>query len=352
LATITGLNILFLGPPGTAKSNLVTAYQSLFFGTKKFEKLLTKFTTPEEIFGPFSLKALENDEYYRQLDGYLADCHFAFIDETFKSSSALLNSLLTVMNERKFTNGKTILDVPLLTLVGASNEIPEESDGLTALFDRFHLKYMVKPIQERSNRIKMLMSNTVINEPILTLDELYAIKQEVKQVVITEEVADMYANVIGELSKEGLAATDRTYKMSMQVLKAEAYLNGRSVVNENDFDILQHVLWTDPDQRKKVYTLILNLVNPEKNQILKLYESANEISDRIAVTTDKIEQMKYSVEAANKLKDIKNKLHEYYTRYKKNNKDVAEIKKYEDSVDAMLANVFKVHLGVGMPSSI
>lgn len=352
LATITGLNILLLGPPGTAKSNLVIAYQSLFKNTTRFEKLLTKFTTPEEVFGPYSLKGLENDEYYRQIKGYLADCHFAFIDETFKSSSALLNSLLTVMNERKFTNGNEVLDIPLVTLVGASNEIPENSDGLTALFDRFHLKFVVRPVQERSNRIKMLMARMAQVKPIITLTELEQVKKEVEQVKFSDEMADMYANIIESLNKEGIPATDRTYKMSVQILKAEAYLHKRDFVNEDDFDILQFVLWTDPDQKKKLYTTILNLVNPEKNKILKLWETAQEVFEKITETPNKNEQMKYGVEAANKLKDIKNKLHEYYTNHQKLNKNVTEIKKYEDSVDSMLARVFKVHLGISASTFI
>ena len=105
LAAISGENILFIGPPGTGKSVLSRRITNVFSNVDYFEYLLTKFTTPEELFGPISIKELENDKFHRNIEGYLTDSEIVFLDEVFKANSAILNSLLTIMNERIYHNG-------------------------------------------------------------------------------------------------------------------------------------------------------------------------------------------------------------------------------------------------------
>jgi MoxR-like ATPase len=139
---LAGEHVLLLGPPGTAKSALVRAIAQAFGGTY-FERLLTKFSTPEELFGPISLKALEQDRYQRVTAGKLPEAEFAFVDEVFKANSAILNSLLTAMNERLFHNDGAPTQMPLVALFGASNELPEGKE-LEALFDRFLLRFDVQ----------------------------------------------------------------------------------------------------------------------------------------------------------------------------------------------------------------
>eukprot|EP00887_Chlorella_sp_A99_P000959 scaffold5.g959.t1 len=138
LAALCGEHLLLLGPPGTAKSELSRRLSALT-GGRYFERLLTRFSVPEELFGPLSMRGLENDEYVRQIEGYLPTAEVAFIDEIFKANSAILNALLTLLNERLFDNGSKRLAVPLLCLVGASNELPE-SEELDALYDRFLIR--------------------------------------------------------------------------------------------------------------------------------------------------------------------------------------------------------------------
>ncbi|GAX85774.1 hypothetical protein CEUSTIGMA_g13189.t1 [Chlamydomonas eustigma] len=145
LAAVCGEHILLIGPPGTAKSEVGRRLCSLFSGTY-FERLLTRFSVPEELFGPLSMRALEEDKYERQTRGYLPEAEVAFIDEIFKANSAILNTLLSLMNERVFDNGCHRVSAPLITLVGASNELPD-SDELQALFDRFLLR---KPVKQMS----------------------------------------------------------------------------------------------------------------------------------------------------------------------------------------------------------
>lgn len=146
LAALSGEHALFLGPPGTAKSALGRRL-SMVVGGAFFERLLTRFSVPEELFGPLSLKALDQDEYRRQIEGYLPTARVAFIDEIFKANSSILNALLTILNERAFDNGRERLHVPLACLVAASNELPEE-DELDALYDRFLIRRAVGPLTD------------------------------------------------------------------------------------------------------------------------------------------------------------------------------------------------------------
>ena len=151
LSVLSGEHILYLGPPGTAKSLLAKNVCDAVDGGQFYYYLLTRFTTPEEIYGPLSLKALQQDEFRRKIDGYLPTANIAFLDEIFKSNSSILNSLLTILNERKFHNGQEVVDVPLLSVFGASNELPEEDESLQALYDRFLFRCVMEYVQDDSN---------------------------------------------------------------------------------------------------------------------------------------------------------------------------------------------------------
>lgn len=176
LATLAKTNVLLLGPAGVAKSALIKQWNYRITGAKYFERLLTKFSTPEEMFGPPSFKAIEDDRYIRVTDGKLGDpeINTAFIDEIFKANSSILNSMLTILNERIFYNDITPTKLNLFTIAGASNEVPDSDDNLDAFFDRFLLKYHVEYIKEEGNFLRMLGSdldtppkNTVTKEDII-----------------------------------------------------------------------------------------------------------------------------------------------------------------------------------------
>lgn len=158
LAMMSGESLLLVGPPGSAKSQLARAAAALLGTSRSFDYLLTRFTSPDELFGPVSLQQLKQDRYIRQTRGYLPDAEVAFLDEIFKASSAILNSLLTLLNERRFHNGAEAQPVPLLTLIAASNELPEEQEGLAALYDRFLFRYETRYLQQIASFERMFQA--------------------------------------------------------------------------------------------------------------------------------------------------------------------------------------------------
>src|SRR5208337_264311 len=189
LAILSGEHVLFLGPPGTAKSLLSKSICEVVDGYF-FYYLLTRFTTPEEVFGPLSLKALQQDDFHRKIDGYLPTAHVAFLDEIFKSNSSILNSFLTVLNERKFHNGSRVLDVPLLSVFGASNELPEENESLEALYDRFLFRCSVKYVDDESNFIDLIFGDAEKFKPSarLSLEKIRMVQEQARKVKVDGDV--------------------------------------------------------------------------------------------------------------------------------------------------------------------
>ena len=303
-ALLSSNHLLIIGPPGTAKSMLADELCRRIEGANYFQWLLTRFTTPEEVFGAVSLKALEQDDYRRVTNRKLPEAHIAFLDEIFKANSSILNAILTLINERLFHNGKEITRVPLLTLFGASNELPEEEE-LTALYDRFLLRFVVGYIAEDFRFLRMLESQTQPEHTVLTLSELTELHKAIRAVPIPAHIYRGIADIRRELNKKNLQASDRRYRQSLALLQAHAFLEGASEVQEKDLFFLEHVLWRDPADHETVRNTIREQILGYEEEIVELLYESREIREAAAqsgVTSD--ERARALIELHTKLRNI------------------------------------------------
>ncbi|GFR51977.1 hypothetical protein Agub_g14504 [Astrephomene gubernaculifera] len=288
LAALCCEHLLLLGPPGTAKSELSRRLSSLCGGTY-FERLLTRFSVPEELFGPLSMKGLENDLYVRQTEGYLPTAEVAFVDEIFKANSAILNALLTLLNERLFDNGNQRLEAPLLCLVGASNEMPE-SEELDALYDRFLIRRTVSQVS--NNQLYKLArlaagrkdhtltgvavaghngngnGNGIQAEgaaaEVLRMDDFRGTATDAYgSVDVPDSVIDLLTslrNYLQDKCEPPMYVSDRRFMKAVQMLQVAAHADGREQVNEYDCLLLEHVFGNRPDDGARVRGQVLDII--------------------------------------------------------------------------------------------
>jgi MoxR-like ATPase len=279
-AVLAGEHVLLIGPPGTAKSALVRGIAQAFGGSY-FERLLTKFSTPEEIFGPISLKALERDRFARVTAGKLPEAEFAFVDEIFKSNSAVLNSLLSVVNERVFHNDGGATRCPLVSMFGASNELPEGKE-LEALFDRFLLRFDVQYLLVASNVRAVLASGDPAITSVLTMDDLRRAQADVAAVKVTDDTVDALLSIRDACRAEGIIASDRRWKKSLKLVMASAWLAGERKTCPEDLAILTDSLWREPKERSKVARIVGALSDPASMQSLEILDAAREIATKVS----------------------------------------------------------------------
>lgn len=269
LTVLAGENIVLVGPPGTAKSLIARRMAQVLGNTQNggyFEYLLTKFSTPDEIFGPLSISELKADRFRRNTTGYLPCVELAFLDEVFKASSSILNALLTILNERIYHNGAEAQNVSLRALIAASNELPTGQEELAALYDRFLLRCFVDYVAVE--RLTALMSSPTTartNCPsiAITRDDFQMIEQTARSVTLppmvqeaVKQIWQAHREAFKEDSRELLS--DRRLMKCLHLLRVSALTNGREEVNLSDVLLLKDCLWSHPDNITKVRDLVIS----------------------------------------------------------------------------------------------
>jgi MoxR-like ATPase len=266
VALVAGEHMLIVGPPGTAKSALVRHLARLI-DARYFEYLLTRFSEPSELFGPVDIQAFREGVYVRRTGSMLPEAELVFLDEIFKSNSAILNSLLGVLNERRFFTGSTTIKVPLSSLFGATNEIPND-EALAALFDRFLVRALSENLDsfhflgllDRGIKAEIASASGADDHPrpLISLAEVRRVHERMGELLrFPEEFLARYKGLLFQIRSEGVSVSDRRAVKLLKLFAASALLDGRPVVNDADFFVLKHV-WNSVDQAP----LLRDIVGP------------------------------------------------------------------------------------------
>ncbi|MEZ0393794.1 MAG: AAA family ATPase [Desulfurococcaceae archaeon] len=275
MALLTGEHLVLIGEPGTAKSAIARRAAELL-NARFFKYLLTRFTEPDELFGPLDVAALREGRYVRITRNKLPEAEIAFIDEIFNASSAILNMLLTMMNERILYDGYNEIRVPLWCLIAASNRVPDEPE-LWALYDRFLFRHFVKPVPE-DEWARLIEASWKIEsgaypraEPILSIGDLERLNKilfEADLSPIKEKLLKLYAII----EDQGVHVTDRRKGKALKAIAATAMLEGRTRAREEDLLSLKYVIPKDEEELEKVYAVLLDEVKATERLLRELEE--------------------------------------------------------------------------------
>ena len=280
LCAVAGENMFLLGPPGTAKSMVASRLKMVFKDGKSFDYLMSRFSTPDEIFGPISISRLKNDDRYERLTtGYLPEADVVFLDEIWKAGPSIQNTLLTVINEHIFHNGGQIMHTPMKVLIAASNELPAKDEGLEALWDRFLVRMVSNCIESDAAFFKMIKGTKVelpeLSDNLYITNDLYSQWQlESKDIDIQDSVISAIKALrksLDSLEKEDgnqlrYYVSDRRWRKAYRLMQTSAYLNGRDEIDLTDYLLLIHSFWNDVDCIPNVLNAFISSIS---DKILK-----------------------------------------------------------------------------------
>ena len=324
LAALAGESVILLGPPGVAKSMVARQLKNAFRDAHSFEYLMSRFSTPDEIFGPVSIQKLKSsDTYERAVDGYLPTADVVFLDEIWKAGPAIQNTLLTVINEKIFRNGNREMHLPLKLLVAASNELPAKGEGLEALWDRFVIRIESRPIKMEKNframllevksslevkseerRVKKqssaaegkvnstdLFEDTISDEQIgadvsISPAEYAEWSQAINKIGVKEEVLDAISrirkalravNVDEAAERRNIYVSDRRWKNIVRLLRTSAFMQDREEVDICDLLPIYHCLWQEPEERDAIRSIVIrSLFAPFADKLVEMKKALAE----------------------------------------------------------------------------
>ena len=357
LAIVTGTNLLMLGPPGTAKSAITYEMCGRIENANYFQWMLNKTSDPSEILGPFSVKEMENDKFMRITTGKLPEAHIAFMDEVFKSNAPTLNALLTIMNEHIFYNDGKPVEVPLISMFGASNEPPED-ESLDAMYDRFIFRMNVQYIHDAANK-KRMHSNYVdnragllnlVNKTTITLAEVQALQAAAKTVKVPKDIINKFIRLISDLDRQAVHISDRRQNECFKVMQGSAVLAGRNSVTLDDFKSLVYVLWEKEEHIPLIESSILKMVNPYDDRFKELKENFNQVKTDIESITDSSQKSKKAIESKGVIEKIASKTNKLINEATKNGKDVAEFIEFRDNMVKYNQELINAALGTSFGS--
>ena len=317
LAALAGESIILLGPPGVAKSMVARQLKTAFRDAQSFEYLMSRFSTPDEIFGPVSIQKLKtSDTYERAVEGYLPTADVVFLDEIWKAGPAIQNTLLTVINEKIFRNGNREMHLPLKLLVAASNELPAKGEGLEALWDRFVIRIESRPIKLEKNFRAMLLDshadflgptdstdfsgftgglghadfadNADFSDLKITSEEYAEWTERIDKIGVKIEVLDAISairkslravNVDEAAERRNIYVSDRRWKNIVRLLRTSAFMQDREEVDICDLLPIYHCLWQEPGERDAIRNIVIRaLFSPFAD---KLVEMKNALAEDI-----------------------------------------------------------------------
>ena len=320
LAALAGESIILLGPPGVAKSMVARQLKTAFRDAQSFEYLMSRFSTPDEIFGPVSIQKLKtSDTYERAVEGYLPTADVVFLDEIWKAGPAIQNTLLTVINEKIFRNGNREMHLPLKLLVAASNELPAKGEGLEALWDRFVIRIESRPIKLEKNFRAMLLDshadflgptdftdstdfsgftgglghadfadNADFSDLKITSEEYAEWTERIDKIGVKIEVLDAISairkslravNVDEAAERRNIYVSDLRWKNIVRLLRNSAFMQDREEVDICDLLPIYHCLWQEPEERDAIRNIVIRaLFSPFAD---KLVEMKNALAEDI-----------------------------------------------------------------------
>lgn len=256
LALVAGCSYFTVGPPGTAKSLLARRVAARITGAEFFEAQLDKMATPELLFGPWSLAAMRENRWERELTGTLATAHLAHLDEVFAAGATLLQGLHWALNERVYRHGTTVIPLPLTTVFCSANTVPTDA-GLAAFWDRLIIRRTLSNAMDAGAFVRMLQVEMVENPtPLLVWSEVESAQAEAAKVVIPEKVLGTVQRIDRRIGELRIQVSPRRYRAAMGVVRAAAWLDGRDEATATDLLVLKDILWLFPDQAVSVGQLV------------------------------------------------------------------------------------------------